>query len=74
LNRTGEHQELANLAAYLISDFSGYMTREVITFDGGEVLNGGQFNFLHQVTPEMWDVLEAQIKSANRASKQEGKP
>jgi len=74
LNRTGEHQELANLAAYLISDFSGYMTGEVITLDGGEVLNGGQFNFLHQVTPEMWDVLEAQIKSANRASKQEGKP
>ena len=73
LHRTGEHQELANLAAYLMSDFSAYMTGEVITLDGGEVLNGGQFNFLNEVTPEMWDVLEAQIKNANRASKQEGK-
>ena len=71
LHRTGEHQELANLAAYLMSDFSAYMTGEVITLDGGEVLNGGQFNFLNEVTPEMWDVLEAQIKNANRASKQQ---
>jgi hypothetical protein len=47
------------------------MTGEVITLDGGEVLNGGQFNFLNEVTPEMWDVLEAQIKNANRASKQQ---
>ncbi len=48
LKRVGEHQELANLAAFLISDFSGYINGEVITIDGGsEWLQGaGQFNAL----------------------------
>ncbi|MCF0049820.1 SDR family oxidoreductase [Dyadobacter sp. LJ53] len=69
LERVGDHQELANLAAYLMSDFSAYMTGEVITLDGGEVLSAGQFNFLKEVTDDQWDVLEDQIKNANRASK-----
>lgn len=69
LARTGEHQELANLAAYLISDFSAYMTGEVITLDGGEVLTGGQFNFLKEITDNQWDAIEEQIKSATRGGK-----
>jgi NAD(P)-dependent dehydrogenase (short-subunit alcohol dehydrogenase family) len=72
LKRVGDHQELANLAAYLMSDFSAYVTGEVITIDGGEVLNGGQFNFLHEVSDEQWDTIGEQIKNANRASKKEG--
>lgn len=71
LGRVGDHQELANLAAYLMSDFSAYLTGEVITLDGGEVLNGGQFNFLKEVSEEQWDVIEDQIKNANRSSKKE---
>ena len=64
LKRVGEHQELANLAAYLISDFSGYVNGEVITIDGGEWLQGaGQFNGLEAVTPEMWDMLEQMIRN-----------
>lgn len=64
LKRVGDHQELANLAAYLISDFSGYINGEVITIDGGEWLQGaGQFNGLEAVTPEMWDILEAMIRN-----------
>jgi NAD(P)-dependent dehydrogenase (short-subunit alcohol dehydrogenase family) len=64
LKRVGEHQELANLAAYLISDFSGYVNGEVITIDGGEWLQGaGQFNGLEAVTPDMWDMLEKMIRS-----------
>ncbi|MEY3678839.1 MAG: hypothetical protein RI924_980 [Bacteroidota bacterium] len=64
LKRVGDHQELANLAAYLISDFSGYINGEVITIDGGEWLQGaGQFNGLEAVTPEMWDMLEQMIRS-----------
>lgn len=69
LGRTGEHQELANLAAYLISDFSAYMTGEVITLDGGEVLGGGQFNFLKEITDNQWNAIEDQIKSATRGGK-----
>lgn len=63
LKRVGDHQELANLAAYLMSDFSGYINGEVITIDGGEWLQGaGQFNGLEAVTPEMWNMLEAMIR------------
>jgi len=63
LKRTGEHQELANLAAYLMSDYSAYINGEVITIDGGEWLQGaGEFNGLEQITPEMWDQLEAMRK------------
>ncbi|TDB67842.1 SDR family oxidoreductase [Arundinibacter roseus] len=71
LKRVGDHQELANLAAYLMSDFSAYVTGEVITLDGGEVLAAGQFNFLNEVTGEQWDTIEGQIKNANRSSKKE---
>ena len=64
LKRVGEHQELANLAAYLVSDFSAYVNGEVITIDGGEWLKGaGQFNLLEAIPEEMWDMLEQMIKS-----------
>ncbi|MFY7756761.1 SDR family oxidoreductase [Flavobacterium stagni] len=64
LKRVGDHQELANLAAYLVSDFSAYINGEVVTIDGGEWLQGaGQFNILEKIPQEMWDMLEAMIKS-----------
>ncbi|MBA3985561.1 MAG: SDR family oxidoreductase [Flavobacteriales bacterium] len=63
LKRVGDHQELANLAAYMVSDFAQYLNGEVVTIDGGEWLKGaGQFNLLEQVTPEMWDMLEMMVK------------
>jgi NAD(P)-dependent dehydrogenase (short-subunit alcohol dehydrogenase family) len=64
LKRVGDHQELANLAAYLVSDFSAYINGEVIVIDGGEWLKGaGQFNLLEAVPEEMWDMLEMMIKA-----------
>ncbi|WP_426454921.1 SDR family oxidoreductase [Paenibacillus sp. S-38] len=58
LKRVGEKAELANLAAYLISDYAGYINGEVVTIDGGEWLQGaGQFNDLLEVTPEEWSEL-----------------
>ncbi|QSS96726.1 SDR family oxidoreductase [Psychroflexus sp. ALD_RP9] len=64
LKRVGDHQELANLAAFLVSDFSAYLNGEVITIDGGEWLKGaGQFNLLDQIPEQMWDMLEEMIKS-----------
>jgi NAD(P)-dependent dehydrogenase (short-subunit alcohol dehydrogenase family) len=58
LRRVGDKDELANLAAYLISDYAGYLNGEVVTIDGGEWLQGaGQFNDLLDVTEEQWDQL-----------------
>ncbi|MDR2221292.1 MAG: SDR family oxidoreductase [Flavobacteriaceae bacterium] len=63
LRRVGEHQELANLAAYLVSDFSSFINGEVVTIDGGEWLQGaGEFNMLEQIPTELWDMLESQIR------------
>lgn len=59
LKRVGKHSELANLAAYLMSDYSSFINGEVITIDGGEWLrNGGEFSHLEMVTEEMWNMLE----------------
>ncbi len=67
LKRVGEHQELANLAAYLMSDFSAYVNGEVITIDGGEWLQGaGEFNMLEQIPKVMWDMLEAMIREKKK--------
>jgi enoyl-[acyl-carrier-protein] reductase (NADH) len=44
LGRVGKHEELSNLATFLMSDMSAYMTGECVTIDGGERLAGGEFN------------------------------
>ena len=55
LKRPGDHRELANLAAYLLSDYAAYVNGEVVTIDGGEWLRGaGEMNFLLQLKPEDW--------------------
>ncbi len=69
LRRVGEHQELANLAAYLMSDFSSYINGEVVTIDGGEWLQGaGEFNMLEAIPQEMWDMLESMIRAKKNKS------
>jgi NAD(P)-dependent dehydrogenase (short-subunit alcohol dehydrogenase family) len=63
LGRVGDHQELANLAAYLVSDYSAFMNGEVVTLDGGEWLKGaGEFNMLESIPMEMWDEIEKGIR------------
>ncbi|GIV33463.1 MAG: short-chain dehydrogenase [Chitinophagales bacterium] len=65
VGRVGEHQELANLCAFLVSDFSSYINGECITIDGGEWLKGaGQFNAMEAVPAEMWDMIEQMTRSA----------
>lgn len=51
MGRYGEPEELANLAAFLMSDLSPYLTGDCITIDGGERLAAGQFNFIDQLAP-----------------------
>lgn len=68
VKRVGEHQELANLAAYLVSDFSAYINGEVVVIDGGEWLKGaGQMNQLEEVPQQMWDMLEAMIRTQKKS-------
>lgn len=63
LGRVGEHHELADLAAYLVSPFSGYINGEVVTIDGGEWLKGaGQFNMLGALDAGMWDAIERMVR------------
>ncbi|TYP91781.1 NAD(P)-dependent dehydrogenase (short-subunit alcohol dehydrogenase family) [Sphingobacterium allocomposti] len=67
LKRVGEHQELANLAAFLLSDFAGFINGEVVTIDGGEWLQGaGEFNNLEAIPSEMWDAIESTIRKNNK--------
>jgi enoyl-[acyl-carrier-protein] reductase (NADH) len=40
--RFGEHWELTNLVAYLMSDASPYQTGDLVTIDGAEALFAGQ--------------------------------
>jgi len=67
LKRMGEHQELSNLAGYLLSDYSSYMTGEIVTLDGGEwTYNAGQFSFLDKVPKAMWSLIEKTIRKKNK--------
>lgn len=49
MRRAGDPEELANLAAFLLSPLASYITGETIIIDGGEHLVGAQFNFLDQI-------------------------
>ncbi|MEX0647147.1 MAG: SDR family oxidoreductase [Balneolaceae bacterium] len=46
MKRYGNHEELANLAVFLMSDSAPYITGECVAIDGGEKLSAGQFNFI----------------------------
>jgi len=63
LGRVGEPLELANLAAYLMSDHSGYVNGDCITIDGGATLkDGANFSHLENLTEEQWDAMRARPK------------
>ena len=59
-HRFGTVEELANLAAFLVSDGSGYINGEVIRMDGGEFLQGaGEFSNLGRILTEAdWQAIK----------------
>jgi NAD(P)-dependent dehydrogenase (short-subunit alcohol dehydrogenase family) len=65
LRRFGTVEELANLAAFLVSDGSAYINGEVIRMDGGELLQGaGEFSALGRLLKdEDWQVLRPKKSS-----------
>lgn len=63
LGRVGEHQELANLAAYLVSEYASFVNGEVVVIDGGEWLHGaGQFTEMEKIPSSFWDIWEKMRK------------
>lgn len=65
LGRVGEHHELANLASYLVSQYSAFMTGEELVIDGGEWLKGaGEFNFLDMISKQEWEEIEKSVRNA----------
>ncbi|TRZ03083.1 hypothetical protein DNTS_029883 [Danionella cerebrum] len=64
VGRLGTPGEIANLAAYLCSDYASWVSGAIIRMDGGEYVNmAGEFNSLKHVSKEEWDKLEAMIRS-----------
>jgi NAD(P)-dependent dehydrogenase (short-subunit alcohol dehydrogenase family) len=64
LGRFGTVEEFANLAAFLVSDGSGYINGEVVTMDGGEWLQGaGEFTALgRSLTEQEWQMMKPKKK------------
>jgi NAD(P)-dependent dehydrogenase (short-subunit alcohol dehydrogenase family) len=64
MHRFGTTEELANLAAFLVSDGSAYINGEVVRMDGGEFLQGaGEFSALGRAfTNEDWQSLKPRKK------------
>ncbi len=67
LHRFGTVEELANLAAFLVSDGSGYINGEVVRMDGGEFLQGaGEFSNLGRLLKEEdWQAIKPKRKGTN---------
>ncbi|MEQ9309674.1 MAG: SDR family oxidoreductase [Balneolaceae bacterium] len=63
MKRYGKHEELANLATFLISDLAPYITGESVVIDGGERLQAGQFNFINDL------MSRKKLKAAFKAMK-----
>jgi NAD(P)-dependent dehydrogenase (short-subunit alcohol dehydrogenase family) len=60
MKRFGRHEELTNLAAFLLSDMSEYINGECVVIDGANWLRGaGEFNDLLQLPDSAWEQLEA---------------
>lgn len=70
LRRMGEHIELANLAAFLMSDGCEYLTGAVIPIDGGQWLtSGGNFHALTNLDDSDWGMIREAIQATNAADR-----
>jgi NAD(P)-dependent dehydrogenase (short-subunit alcohol dehydrogenase family) len=63
MKRFGRHEELANLAAFLLSGQADYINGECVVIDGGLWLRGaGEFNDFVDLPDAVWETLEAARK------------
>lgn len=67
MRRFGEHEELANLAIFLMAPGCDYLSGEVIAIDGAQWLaSGGNFHQLTKLDAEDWDMIGQAIRSTNQ--------
>jgi NAD(P)-dependent dehydrogenase (short-subunit alcohol dehydrogenase family) len=60
MKRFGRHEELTNLAAFLISDMAEYVNGECVVIDGALWLRGaGEFNDLLMLPESAWEAMES---------------
>jgi NAD(P)-dependent dehydrogenase (short-subunit alcohol dehydrogenase family) len=60
MKRFGKHEELVNLAAFLLSDMAEYINGECVVIDGGQWLRGaGEFNDLAMLPDAVWEQMES---------------
>jgi NAD(P)-dependent dehydrogenase (short-subunit alcohol dehydrogenase family) len=60
MKRFGRHEELTNLAAFLLSDLSPYINGECVVIDGAQWLRGaGEFNDLLMLPDSAWEQMAA---------------
>ncbi|HEX4542369.1 MAG TPA: SDR family oxidoreductase [Candidatus Acidoferrum sp.] len=60
MKRFGRHEELANIAAFLVSDMAEYINGECVVIDGGQWLRGaGEFNDLLALPESAWETMES---------------
>ena len=66
LKRFGRHEELANLAAFLLSDMAEYINGECVVIDGAQWLRGaGEFNDLLLLPEAAWEQMETAREKKN---------
>lgn len=60
MKRFGQHEELTNLAAFLLSDMAEYINGECVVIDGAQWLRGaGEFNDLAMLPDAVWEQIES---------------
>jgi NAD(P)-dependent dehydrogenase (short-subunit alcohol dehydrogenase family) len=60
MKRFGRHDELADLAVYLISPQAEYVNGDCVTIDGAQWLRGaGEFNDALEIPVAMWEQMES---------------
>jgi NAD(P)-dependent dehydrogenase (short-subunit alcohol dehydrogenase family) len=70
LGRVGRPNELANMAAFLMSDEVEYINGEVIAIDGGMgIMGNGTFSNMMAYSDDDWRRVREQIQSTNEADR-----
>lgn len=65
LGRVGEHQELADLASFLVSDRAGYINGEMVAIDGGAHLRTSGAEDLIGWSDAQWDAHRQSLRPKN---------